>query len=83
MNFTTVITDSPSRNNKSKGKSIPWGQIKQWAKSEIKDAFGLTNLQTEQIHITQYECDLTTGWSKVVGWTNDNTVGTMIDGQTI
>jgi len=83
MNFYTVINDSPTRQNKGRGKSMPWGQLKQWAKGEIQDAFGLTNPQTAQIHITRRECNLINGWSIVKGWTNTNAVGNIINGQTI
>lgn len=62
---------------------MPWGQLKQWAQGEIQTAFGLTNPQTAQIHIIRRECDLNTGWSKVMGWTNTDAVGLIIDGQTI
>jgi hypothetical protein len=81
--FTTIINDTPQRNNKHAWrKAKHWSKVKDDCIKEIRQSLGLTPAEARQIRITRRECNLETGWSKVMGVVSDS-VGAKIHGKTI
>lgn len=80
--FTTIINDTPQRNNKHARRNKHWSKVKDDCIKEIRQSLSLTPAEARQIRITRRECNLETGWSKVMGVVSD-AVGAKIHGKTI
>lgn len=82
MEFTVIINNSPTRDNKHWRKTKTWGKIKDDLVKLVRQELGLTGAEAKSIIITRRECDLTTGWSKISG-TTTSSVGAKIHHKTI